>query len=221
MKKLEYLKKYKILTITILIVFIGIGGFYFYRKSAPPQNLLSKVGNHILLSTNESPTVATVSDKTKLINQKFFSEAQNGDILLIYNSSQRAILYRPSLDKIINVTMVNIHTSARVQNPTPTISVRDVTKTPLKVAIYNGTQIVGLASKMEKQLKQQFPTISVVTKSNTTESYTENLIIDLTGTRKTEANTIATLMKGKVATLPKNEIKPTSDILIILGKDFQ
>ncbi len=221
MNILGRIKKYRILFITIVILLIGITLFYFYKKPDPPQTLLSKVGKHIMLPSNESPAMATVSDKTKLANQQFFSEAQNGDVLLIYNTSQKAILYRPSIDKIVNVTTVNIHTSAPVKNPSPTVSAQDVTPTPLKVAIYNGTQIAGLASKVEKQLIQQFPNITVVTKSNTTGSYTENLIVDLTDTRKTEANSIANLMKGTVSTLPKSEIKPASDILIIVGKNIQ
>ncbi|CAN5217766.1 hypothetical protein BH09PAT2_BH09PAT2_08310 [soil metagenome] len=217
----SYIKKYRRLIFAILILPIGITLFYFYKRTPSPQNLLSKIEKHILLPVNESPAIATVSDKTKLANQQFFSEAQNGDVLLIYNTSQKAILYRPSIDKIVNVTAVNIHTSAPTQSPNPSITLQDVSKAPLKVAIYNGTQIAGLASKVEKQLKQQFPNITVVTKSNTTGSYTENLIVDLTGTRKTEANNLATLMKGTVSTLPKSEIKLASDILIIVGKDFQ
>ncbi|MBI5357887.1 hypothetical protein HZB74_03515 [Candidatus Saccharibacteria bacterium] len=56
----------------------------------------------------EEPTIATVQDVSKLQNQAFFKNAQNGDKVLIYSQAKKAILYRPSTDKIIEVGPVNI-----------------------------------------------------------------------------------------------------------------
>src|SRR5438046_244646 len=49
---------------------------------------------------NEQPTVATVSDASKLKGQQFFSKAQNGDKVLIFPTARRAVLYRPSTNKV-------------------------------------------------------------------------------------------------------------------------
>jgi len=58
----------------------------------------------------EMPTVATVSDVTKLPpDQPFFSLAKNGDKVLFYNDAKKAILYRPSIDKIINVAPITVN----------------------------------------------------------------------------------------------------------------
>lgn len=56
------------------------------------------------LPAGEQPTLATVADQEKLKGQDFFSHAQNGDKLLIYPKAKKAILYRPSTGKIIEVT---------------------------------------------------------------------------------------------------------------------
>ena len=57
----------------------------------------------MLLPQNETPTLATVSDLHALEGQAFFKNAKEGDKVLMYLRSQRAILYRPSIDRIIEV----------------------------------------------------------------------------------------------------------------------
>ena len=58
------------------------------------------------LPEGETPTVATVSDKEKLKDQQFFAAAENGDKVLIYSNARKAILYRPSIDRIIEVAPI-------------------------------------------------------------------------------------------------------------------
>jgi len=51
---------------------------------------------------NEKPTMATVKDITKLADQPFFKDAQNGDKVLIFTESKKAVIYRESTNEIIN-----------------------------------------------------------------------------------------------------------------------
>ncbi len=50
---------------------------------------------------DETPSFATVNDVTKLQGQDFFKNAQNGDKVIIFQKSQRAMLYRPSTKKVV------------------------------------------------------------------------------------------------------------------------
>ena len=75
---------------------------------AETKQLTEQVGRLIELPANETPTVATVVDVTKLQSQAFFANAKNGDRVLIFTQAKKAILYRPSTGKIIQVAPINI-----------------------------------------------------------------------------------------------------------------
>lgn len=54
------------------------------------------------LPKNETPTIAQVSDITKLAEEPFFSNGENGDYIVVYKKANISILYRPAEKKIIN-----------------------------------------------------------------------------------------------------------------------
>src|SRR5579862_7460225 len=100
-----------IITIIVLVLLLVSVSFYIQYQSAnkllqnpsqaatlSDQAVINSVGKLMVLPTNETPTIATVSDKSKLSGQPFFANAQNGDKVLIYSKSQKAILYRPSIN---------------------------------------------------------------------------------------------------------------------------
>jgi hypothetical protein len=72
------------------------------------QQLIDKIGKITVLPSGEAPTLATVTDVTKLKDQPFFANAQNGDKVLIYTQAKQAFLYRPSTNKLINIAPVNL-----------------------------------------------------------------------------------------------------------------
>ncbi len=71
------------------------------------------------LPQGESPTLATVNDATKLNTKIFFKNTQNGDRVLIYAKAKRAVLYRPSTNKIIEITSVNFDTATKQPEAVP------------------------------------------------------------------------------------------------------
>lgn len=81
------------------------------------QQLINKVGVLVQLPTGETPTVATVNDASKLKTQQFFAHAQDGDKVLIYSKAGRAVLYRPSTNKIIEYTEVNFTNTPSTSTP--------------------------------------------------------------------------------------------------------
>lgn len=103
----------------VAIVGLILAGYFYYelRKARQnPQiqsqkevkNLVSRVGRIVVLPEGETPTVATVSDPEVLKNQSFFSRAEKDDKVLIYSESKKAILYRPSINKIIEMAPLSI-----------------------------------------------------------------------------------------------------------------
>ena len=112
------------------------------------KKIIEMVGKLIQLPEDEQPSVATVTDPEKLKDQPFFARAKIGDKVLIFNNAKRAILYDPIANKIIDVSPININVSspsANLTNLTPT-------PMPLKIALYNGTDVVGITGKIEKEL---------------------------------------------------------------------
>jgi len=75
------------------------------------QQLVSQVGKLVDLPTGETPTLATVKDASKLKNQSFFTDAQNDDKGLIHTKAGKAVLYRPSTNRIIQYSKVNLNGS--------------------------------------------------------------------------------------------------------------
>lgn len=116
-----------IVIVVLTILFLGTLGttYYFYQKShlvvvKDPQKELEQtikmVSKHLVLPTNENPTMATVSDPEKLKDQPFFANAKKGDKVLIYANSQKAILYDPEADRIVEVAPINSTTANQAQN---------------------------------------------------------------------------------------------------------
>ena len=102
---------------TLVVVLIVAG--YFYKNNISYKNpelaaeleakeLAEKVGKLVLLPEGEVPALATVTDPELLKNQAFFAEAQSGDKVLIYTNAKKAILFRPSLNLVINISTVNL-----------------------------------------------------------------------------------------------------------------
>jgi len=91
-----------------------------------PQQLVDQQGAEIVSKVsllmdlpNEAPTIATVLDASKLQDQVFFKNAKNDDRVLIYTQAKKAVLYRPSTNKIIEVSPLNLGEDISV-SPTPT-----------------------------------------------------------------------------------------------------
>jgi hypothetical protein len=236
---------YKIIIIIVVVGAIAVSYYYYaqYRKAQKllqsptlvaaqeAKSLTAKVFALMELPKGEDPTIATVSDTKKLAGQAFFVNSQNGDKVLIYSNAKKAILYRPSINKIIEVAPIS--TGVASQSSVPTTSITPVptsvvpatttlTPTPAKklvrVAIYNGTKTAGLAGSYATQLTDKFISIEVVKKDNSKGDYTSILVIDLTGKNADMAKQIASSLKGKVGTIPADEVKPDADILVILGQ---
>ena len=76
------------------------------------KQIVEKVRRLYEIPTGVEPTVATIVDVNQLrIRNAFYNKAKNGDHLIVTND--RAILYDPFSDKIIDVVPVQIQPTAQ------------------------------------------------------------------------------------------------------------
>ena len=100
--------------LALAIVFLGSTvylGFEVYEMRKPALSaeaqvvrLVDEVGKAILLPQDELPTVAKVADASQLSNQPFFANARTGDDILIFEKAKKAILWRPSIQRVVEVS---------------------------------------------------------------------------------------------------------------------
>ncbi len=224
----NYNLKFKItigIALVLLLAAAGAPSYYFYTQYQKTKMLLgnpteaakeetkavtAQLSRLMELPADEDPTIATILDKDKLKDQPFFAKAENGDKVIIYAKSLKAILFRPSANKVIDFAPINIGTPSAQ------------TAQPIRVVLYNGTDIVGLTKAFEKDLKSRATNVEVVRRSDAKKTdYEKTLVVDVTGTKGELAKQMADLIKGDVAILPDGEEAPgqQADLLVIIGKD--
>lgn len=167
---------------------------------------------------DENPSIATVIDKEKIKNQPFFAKAENGDKLVIFESSRKAVLFRPSSGKIVNFDVFVVNPSANTQPQANVSGQPQPTGTPVRIAIYNGTGQAGAASATEKKLKEAVPNLNITTGDAKERNYEKTLVIDVSKKIANGANEVAQFLGGTVSELPQGETPPDVDILVIIGK---
>ncbi len=217
------------------VLLLAVVAFLVYRyrlkaginESMNAQAVEKRINVFMDLPTDEEPVFATVSDVEKINSQKFFAKAQNGDKVLVYNKNKKAILYRWSTNKLIEVSTLADSVSSKsvdtkVSASQPAAQTREpqtqtVTEAKAKVAVLNGAKIAGLAKKLADSIAT-LPGVEIGTTANSKGTYQKSLVIDLSGSHSDLAAQIAQTVGGAVGQLPDGEIKPDADILVIGGK---
>lgn len=223
-------RKKKIITIFVaLIIFLLIAGgigYYLNQNNQLPiignsniesqdevEELVIKVGKLIKLP-NETPEIATVSDISQLEGQSIFKNAENGDKVLIFGDSRRAIVYRPSENIIIEVGNLVVSPEG---TPSAAADLVEVVESK-SVIVLNGTSTAGLASSVGNDLTSSFSNIEITDTGNAVEDYGETIVIDVSGDNSDLVERIADELGASVDDLPSGEDEPNVDILIILGQ---
>ncbi len=124
-KSRPFLRRMKLLLgIVLLTTLVLVGSAYYFhwfgvglsdeaREKRQALRYQTEISKLILVPSEELPVVATVSDAESLrTSQKFYSQVENGDVLLIYSAAQRAVLYRPSKHILVNVGPIYIDNKA-------------------------------------------------------------------------------------------------------------
>jgi hypothetical protein len=215
-----------LMVVLVLSISATIALSYLYLNSRQTQDpdqltekevqlLVNKVSKLIELP-EETPTVATVTDVEKLSTQPFFQNAINGDKVLIFQTARKAYLYRPENNILIEVAPLNVQD----QTEATTTSAPAAPEPAFTVALYNGTQTVGLTNTFQQKLTTTFPKAEVVSKANaTTNTYETSFMVDVQGNDPELSQMLSQRLNLPLKELPADEATPSAQVLIILGND--
>lgn len=198
-----------LLYVVPLLAVAGFGAYYFtqFQKldhmtadeftQRENKRLIQDVSKVYSLPKDEEPsTVASVKDKEALKKQyAFFSQAENGDVVLIYQKAQLALIYRPSTKQIVKVGPLNVQSDPKISVIGPAEARKAIIKTLTdnKVAATEG--------------------------GDARANYGETTVVDLSGKNSEQAKQLAQIINAKVATLPEGETKPDGvDLLVITAQ---
>ncbi len=224
LKRISFTKRGLVNTLLTVVFLCAIGaGVYYYQSyqkllknpdivTTQEVATLQKSVGRLMVLPNETPSTATVLDKEKLKGQAFFTNAENGDKILIYSTAKKAILYRPSTDKIIEVMPITLDNTQS--------SATGATTANINVALLNGTTTDGLTSTAEVNIKNKIANVTVVSKTKAAKTnYTGTIVADISGTKGEQAKAIADAVGGTVSSLPTGETAPAgADIVIVVAK---
>lgn len=176
------------------------------KEAEKETNMLVSQLKKIMEVPNETPVIATVKDKESLkAQQAFFAQAENGDKLIVFQAARKAVLFRPSVGKIVE------------SGPLITTPTQQQPQT-IKVAIYNGTNQDEAATKVEESIKKAAGASILTSLADAkTKDYAKTLVVDVTGNNKQSTEDVAKFLGAEVSTLPSGETAPDADILIIVG----
>lgn len=100
-----------LVSVIVLLASTIFLGWQFYEMKKPTlsaeasvRKLVEEVGKAIILPQDELPTVAKVADASQLSNQPFFINARTGDDILIFEKAGKAVLWRPSIRRVVEVS---------------------------------------------------------------------------------------------------------------------
>lgn len=220
-------KRTLVVGVVIVVAFIA-GMFYFHwfgvglsakeRAQIELKTAVTAVGKLILLRKDDSPVLAKITDAKKLAAQQpFFTNAKDGDELLIFQKSARAIIYSPTRNIIINVGPIRRPNKPNATAPQQTPQVAQTAS----VEILNGSNTNGLGARMAKIVSSFGDDVIGVTDAKNT-NYKKTIVIDMVHTKASAAAADILAKKLQATTtqaLPSGEVTSKANIVIILGAD--
>jgi hypothetical protein len=108
--------KWRIVFVILFIVVLSSGVAFFaynYGKKgilSEPDNVVRDVGMHIILPEG-TPRIGKISDTSAFTKDPFLSQSKIDDVVLFYpyeGRTVKAILWRPSEKKIVDVSLVTL-----------------------------------------------------------------------------------------------------------------
>lgn len=206
-------KNIKLIGIVFVIVAVSVGMTWWVLAGSKTQaqrdltHAKTLVARHMILPSDEEPTLALVTDKAQLKDKFLSANANNGDQVLIYTQHQIAIIYRESVDKIVAVGSVSADSALAESQGTT-------------VTVLNGANDVTKTKKVIDQLKASYPDMTVTDGGLATRhDFTRTIVVDSTNSKDFLVEALTKLTGGAPGVVPLSEAKPETDLMIIVGAD--
>ncbi|CAN5380344.1 hypothetical protein BH10PAT3_BH10PAT3_3080 [soil metagenome] len=199
---------------SIIVLIIGLNSLNkdknIDRSKQELINITSLVNKHMILPVSETPTLATITDREKLEKNSFlYQKGKDGDKVLIYVKASRVIIYRPSIDRVVDVGPVTVDESIP-EAKDATVIIQDSTDRPI------------LVEKIKNKVQSQYSKAKVtVGESTVRKNYPNTIVIGMSDKKDHLVDSLASLIGAKRGILPLAELRPGSDLLIIIGQDSQ
>jgi len=180
--------------------------------------LLDKVQTLAMVPLSETPSLVAVADAANLQLDPLFANTQNGDVLLVYQQARLAILYRPSVEKLVNMANISSgETKGVAVAPTETIGSTSAVLSP-KVAIYFASGSAQLRVDTRRLIATQLKGAQIVKEINAQGDYSDNIVSDLKGNQGEAVNALVSTLKATKGKIPSTEQETLADIAVIIVK---
>jgi hypothetical protein len=204
----KYSKKTVVIVFLFLVVVIIVSIVFTGKKNnkLTPQQVKAAVSKHMLLPTNEEPTLAEVTDSKSIADPFIASKAQNGDDILIYSVNKLVIIYRPSIQKIVAAGDF-IADPALVESDGATLTVLD------------GANNSEKTQQAIRKITTLYPKITIVKTSKANrQDFPYTLVIKGSSNKDNLANALVTALGAKNGVVPISESAEDSNLTIIVGQ---
>lgn len=226
--------KRKVLTLIIPVVLVATGVFIADRfmdlnsiQAGEVQNekqiskVVDSIKKHLVLPVDEQPLVATVSNAENLkLANSFYENASDGDYLVLYESIRLGILYDNEKDILLKVAPLSLGDENQEEEKEDPVN-EIVEK--ISLDIRNTTEIKGLATKVKDSLSDNETYLVAEVGNSGGKGQTKNIVVVLNESLLEEQYLLLAeeLDADILFTLPEEESKSTSDIVVLLGQSME
>ncbi len=217
----------------LLLVLIGAvvtTGYLYYRTRQELKYLSSPEGQEALskkevdetitqlkklvILPEEEPVLATIVNAEFLATQSaFYKGAENGDKLVVYPQAQRAFVYSPTRNILVNAGPLIVEQGANQQGVSEQVSEED----RIRVDVRNGTTQTGVATQLGNALRDRGYTVGAVAEASR-KDFEQTIVVDLSNGRSASVLKLAQLLGAEVVqALPQGEQSSSAEALVILG----
>jgi hypothetical protein len=210
---------FKIVSILLILALAATSVFFYLQyKDAKSDDLVKEhariieaVGSQTELP-EEDPAISQIDNINELADQEFFEDADNGDWLLMYPSTNQAFIYREDGDRIINVGPF-VFESASTESSTTTTTTAPASETASVVIVAENNDSNNTTARLNTDFAGR---VNVTQVASETPITTTVLVVNNEAFSGL-ADEIAPIVDGAVGTAPAGQPAQEGDIIIYLA----